>query len=160
MIIHTIHPRSSSSSLHLPSLHFASHHFTTLHSPFFTSPNFWTFRHHSSKTLHFSLFIITTLTLFLKICDLQRKVASASAGSLFQFGGPIYKGVFTDICCLFPGLNFTPGRNDDDVIHTVQRQGAFIHMMYAITFWSSLHEVSRTFGELPSPWSFHMRLQV
>jgi hypothetical protein len=46
------------------------------------------------------------------------------------------------------------------VIRTVQRQGTFIHMMYVITFWASLHEVSRTFGELPSPWSFHMHLQV
>jgi hypothetical protein len=96
--------------------------------------HFWTFRHHSSKTLHFSSFIVTALTLFLKICDLQGKVASASAGGWFQFDCPIYKGVFTDICSLFPGLNFTPGRDDDDVIHTVQRQGASIHVMYVITF--------------------------
>jgi hypothetical protein len=38
---------------------------------------------------------------------------------------------------LFPGLNFTPGHFDEDddaVTHTVQHQGAFIHMMYVITF--------------------------
>jgi len=136
MIIHTIHPRSS--SLHFTSLHFTSHHITSLHfTPHFSLPCiFWTFRHHPSKTLHFPSFVITSLTLFLKICDLQRKVASASAGIWFQFDCPIYKGVFTDICSLFPGLNFTPGRNDDDddVIHTVQRKFVFIHMMYVITF--------------------------
>jgi hypothetical protein len=56
-------------------------------------------------------------------------------GSWFHFDCPIYKGVFTDISSLFPGLNFTPGRDDDDdVIRTVQRQGTFIHMMYVITF--------------------------
>jgi hypothetical protein len=77
MIIHTFHPRSS--------LHSASLHCTTLRSPFFTSLHFWTFRHHASKTLHFSSLIITLLTLFLKRCDLQGlEAASASAGSRFH----------------------------------------------------------------------------
>jgi hypothetical protein len=71
MIIHTFHPRSL--------LHSASLHFTTLHSQFFTSLHFWMFRHHASKTLHFSSLIITLLNPFLKICDLQRKAARASA---------------------------------------------------------------------------------
>jgi hypothetical protein len=63
---------------------FTSLHFTTLHSPFFTSLHFWTFRHHASNTLHFSSLITTFLTLLLKICNFQRKVASASAGSWFH----------------------------------------------------------------------------
>jgi hypothetical protein len=106
MIIHTFHPRLSLhftshhftshhftslhiTSLHLTSLHFISHqfispHFTTLYSPFFTSVHFPTFRQQRSKTLHFSSPIITPLTLFLKICDLQQKVVSASAGSWFH----------------------------------------------------------------------------
>jgi len=71
VIIYTLHPKSS--------LHFTSSHFSTIHYPFFfTSLSFWTFRHHLSKTLHFSLMcIITVLTLFLKICVLQ--FASACA---------------------------------------------------------------------------------
>ena len=35
-------------------------------------------------SLHFTSFIITVLTLFLKMCYLQEKVASTSAGSWFQ----------------------------------------------------------------------------
>jgi hypothetical protein len=72
--------------------HFASIHITALHSPFFTSLHFWTFRHHPSKTLHFFYLIISFLTLFIKICDLQGKVASASAGSRFPL-----------LFCLIPG---------------------------------------------------------
>ena len=79
--------------------HFTSLLFTTLHSPFFTAHHFWTFRHHPSKTLNFSALLITFRTLFLKVCDLQEKVASASAGSC------IYKGLFTDICSLFPVIS-------------------------------------------------------
>ena len=81
-------------SLHFPSLHFtscpfpslyiASLHFTTLHSPFFMSLQFWTFRNHSSKTLHLTSLTITFLTLFLKIRDLQGTVRSFPAGSLFH----------------------------------------------------------------------------
>ena len=37
----------------------------------------------------------------------QGKVASASAGSRFQFDFPVYRGVLTDIFSLFPGPNFT-----------------------------------------------------
>jgi hypothetical protein len=76
MITHTFHPRSP--------LHSASLHCTTLQSPFFTSLHFWKFRHHASKTLHFSSLIITLLTLFLKICDLHGEAASVSAGGRFH----------------------------------------------------------------------------
>jgi hypothetical protein len=66
---------------HCTSLQFTSLHFTTLHSPFFTSLHFWTFHHYSTQTPHFFSLIITFLTLFQKICGLQRRAASASAGS-------------------------------------------------------------------------------
>ena len=85
------------------SVPFPSLHFTTLHSPFFTPLNFLKFRHHVSKTLHFSSLIITVLTLFLKTCDGQGKAASASAGSWFHS----LIVLFTDVCTLFLGLNFT-----------------------------------------------------
>jgi len=39
------------------------------------------FLHDPSQTLHFSSLTIHFVTLLLKICDLQWKVASASAGS-------------------------------------------------------------------------------
>ena len=68
----------------ITSLYFISLHFTTLLSPFFISLYFWTFRHHTSKTLHFSTLNITFLNLFLRICDLQWKVASASADNFFH----------------------------------------------------------------------------
>jgi hypothetical protein len=55
-----------------------------MHSLFFISLRFWTFRHHPSKTLHISSLIIALLNIFLKTCDLQGKVASASAGSRFH----------------------------------------------------------------------------
>jgi len=42
------------------------------------------FRHHPSKTLHFSSLPITLLTLLLKIRGLHRKVTSASAGNWFH----------------------------------------------------------------------------
>jgi len=89
-------------SLHFPSLHFSSHHFTSFHftslhiilfhltSFHFTSlqctashctalpilhfPAFLDVSPPPFKALHFSSLIITFLTLFLKICDLQRKV--------------------------------------------------------------------------------------
>jgi len=64
----------------IPSLRFISLHFTPLHSLFFISQHFWNFRHHTSKTLHFSTLIIS----FLKICDWQWKVRSASAVSWFR----------------------------------------------------------------------------
>jgi hypothetical protein len=74
MIIHTFHRRSS--------LRFTSFHFTVLHyishPIFFISLHFWGFRHHPSKTLHFSLLVITFLILYLKICD------CASVGSRFH----------------------------------------------------------------------------
>jgi hypothetical protein len=70
-------------------LHFISLHSTPLYctslnftSSFFTSLHFWTFRHHHSKTLHSSSLVITFRTLFLKICDLQGKVAINSTGVL------------------------------------------------------------------------------
>jgi hypothetical protein len=76
----TFHPRSSLhfTSLTLPSSHLTSYLFTTHHSPFFTSLHLWTFRHHSSPL------IITVLTVFLKICNLQGTVVSASAASWFH----------------------------------------------------------------------------
>jgi hypothetical protein len=42
------------------------------------------FRHHSSRTLHFSSLVVTFLILSLRTRDLQRKVACASAGSWFH----------------------------------------------------------------------------
>jgi len=90
MLIYTLHTRSSLhvNSLRLPSLSLTSPslHCTSLHfiPHFFTSLCFWTFRHHASKTLHFSSLITTFLTLLLKICNFQRKVASTSAGSWFH----------------------------------------------------------------------------
>ena len=72
MIIHTFHPRSP--------LHFVA--LTTPHSTFFTLLHSRTFRRYS-EIHHFSSLVITSLTLFLKIRDLQGKVASASAGSWF-----------------------------------------------------------------------------
>jgi hypothetical protein len=103
MIIHTFHPRSSLrfTSLRFTSLHFTSLHFTSLHFPFLTSLHFWTFRHHApTELLPFSLLTITYSTFFLKICDLQLPVASASADSWLvpQFDCPIYNEVFTDVC--------------------------------------------------------------
>jgi hypothetical protein len=86
MIIYTFHPTSSLhfTSLHFASLHINSPHFTKLHSLYFMSLHFWMFHHHASKTLHLSSLIITFLTLFLKMCDLKGKVASATAGSWFH----------------------------------------------------------------------------
>jgi hypothetical protein len=78
MLIHIFHLRSS--------LHITTLYFTTFHSPFLTSFYFRKFRQHASKTLHFSLLIITFLTLFLKMRDLQEKVASASAGNCPNLG--------------------------------------------------------------------------
>ena len=72
MVVHTFHRRSS------------LRHFNALHSPFFISLHCWTFRHHASKTLRFYSLIITFLPLFLKICNLQGKVANASAGGWFH----------------------------------------------------------------------------
>jgi len=58
--------------------HLTSPHFTSLHCTFtWFSPHFYSF--------HFTPFIIASITLFLKILDLQRKVPNASAGSWFQF---------------------------------------------------------------------------
>ena len=66
VIKYSFHQRSS--------LHFTSLHSTSLYvTPHFHFPLFW--------TLHFSSLIITYLPLFLKMCDLQARVASASAGS-------------------------------------------------------------------------------
>ena len=94
-------------SFYFVSLHFTSQHFTTLHPPFFTTLHFWTFRHHTSKTLHFSL-IINFITEFLKICDLQGESHQRFCRQLVpQFDCPVYNGVFTDICSLLPGPNFT-----------------------------------------------------
>jgi hypothetical protein len=55
-----------------------------LHPQFSTSLHFRTFRHHASKDLHFPSLTITFLTLFLKTCELQQEVASASAGTWFR----------------------------------------------------------------------------
>jgi hypothetical protein len=76
MIVRTFHERAS---LHSTSHNCSSLHFTPL---IFTLMHFWTFRHHPSKTLHFSSLVITFLTLFLKICDLLGKVAISSTGVL------------------------------------------------------------------------------
>ena len=67
-------------SLHSTSLHFTSHHSTSLHfTPlFFTLLHFWTFRHHPSETLRFSLPVITFLTLFQKICGPGSSVGIAT----------------------------------------------------------------------------------
>ena len=102
MIIHIFH---SSSSFHFTSLHFTSlhailHHFTTLHSPFFTSLHFWTFRHDASKTLHFSSLIVTSLTVFLNICDCQGKVASAYVGSWFHSLVVLFKNEYIPMSVL------------------------------------------------------------
>ena len=80
------------SLLHLVSLHFTkflctSFHFTALQYsslPNFHFPALLKFRRHTSKPLHFSIFIITFLTLYLIICDLQWIVSSTSAGSWFH----------------------------------------------------------------------------
>jgi len=64
-----------------PDHHFTSLHFTTHLSPFFTSGTFVTA---FQQPLHISSLIITFLALFLKICDLQWKVTSATAGSSFH----------------------------------------------------------------------------
>ena len=134
MIIHMFY---QTSSLHFPSLHFPALPFTTLQFPFFTSIHFCPFRHHASETLHFSPLVISFPSLFLTICDLYEKVTSTSAGSWFhsliillakeylpipvlcflalilrswdrsQFDYPTDKGIFTDICSLYLGPNFT-----------------------------------------------------
>ena len=55
------------------------------------------FRHHASKTLHFSSFIITFVRLFLKLCDLQAESCYRLWRQLLpQFDLSLYKGVFTD----------------------------------------------------------------
>jgi len=109
MIIHTFHPRSSlhfpslpPPSLPFPSLHFSSLHVTSLHHtslPIFDFLHFWTFLHHASKTLYFSslILVVTFLTCFLKMYDIQGKVAIASPGSWFHSLIFLLKGVFTNI---------------------------------------------------------------
>jgi len=80
------HPPSPKNitSFHFTSIHNTLFNLNILHSPLFTSVHLWTFRHHPSKTVHFSSLIITLLNLFLKICNLQGEVASASAGTWFH----------------------------------------------------------------------------
>ena len=82
--------------------HFTSVFFTTLHFSFFSSLYSWTFRHHTSTTFHFSSLIITYQNLFLKMCDLQWKVACAPCSRLVpQFDRPIYKGVCSTCIALY-----------------------------------------------------------
>jgi len=68
--------------------HFTQDHFSSLHCTslrFFTSLHFWPFRHHLWEPLHFfSSITITSLTLFLNTCDLQRPATSVSAGNGFH----------------------------------------------------------------------------
>ena len=56
-------------------------------------------------TVHFSSLIITFPTLFPIILDLQRTVASVSAGSWFHSLIVLFTKQSTDICSLFPGHN-------------------------------------------------------
>ena len=91
---------------HFTSLHITSLHFTTHHSPIFTFLHFWMFRHHVSKTLHFTSLIITFLTPSLKICDVQGKVASASEGSRFHNLLVLFTKQYLPMCVLcFLALN-------------------------------------------------------
>jgi hypothetical protein len=89
MVIHTFHQRSS---LNFPLLSYVS------------SPRF--------KSLHFTSLIITFLTLFLKICDLQGKDYRASAGGCFQYLMVLLKNKYVPIAvlCLLALINYTSFR--------------------------------------------------
>ena len=88
-------------AFHNTSFHFTSLHFTTLHAPFFTSLHLWKSGHRAPKTLHFSSVIVTFLTYFLKICDLQGETASASAGSLFYVLTVLFTKQYLPMSVLF-----------------------------------------------------------
>jgi len=99
---HTDYITKVHGNTHIPpkiftSLHFTSLHFTSL--PIFHFPPLLGVLSSRLKSLHFPSLhstsihftlhrctsrIITFLTLYLKICDMQEKVASVSAGSCFR----------------------------------------------------------------------------
>ena len=145
MIINTFHQWSSHhfTSLPIPSFHypslyiislqFTSPHFTTLHSPFFKHLHFWTFHHHTSKTTHFSLLTITFLTLLLKVCNLQGKVTSTSAGGWFHS----LSVLFTKEYLLMSALCF---------------------LVLILQLWSSLLRMNGTFNL--SPTDFHNSMPI
>jgi hypothetical protein len=106
-MLYSLHKNFHFTSVHFTSVHFTSLHFTSLHftALHFTSLHLYsllfTYLHCSSlhctslqfplfpcKIFHhqikFSLLINTFLTLFLKLCSLQGKVASTSSSSCFQ----------------------------------------------------------------------------
>jgi hypothetical protein len=60
----------------------------------------------TTPALHFTSLIIF-LILSLKLLGLQERVPKASAGSLVpELDGPIYNGIFSDICPSFSVPNF------------------------------------------------------
>jgi len=60
------------------------------------------FRHHPSRTLHFSSLVVTSLILFLRICDLQGKVACTSTGSWFYSLTVLFTKEYLPISVCYP----------------------------------------------------------
>ena len=94
MKIHTFHQRST-------------HHFTSLDYtsfPIFNSLHFRMFRHHPSRTFQFPSLVVTFPSLFLRMCDVQRKVSCASAGSWFHSLIVLFTKEYLSISVWYPTI--------------------------------------------------------